>query len=413
MNPIKDTVQTFWSGILQSRGKGILPTDQPHIFVTLFFAVFSTVTGVGIVVPLLPIYARDLGAAGIYVGLVFGAFSISRTLLLPLFGRLSDQRGRKPFIVGGLLSYTLISVLFVFSCHVETLIILRFIQGAASAMILPVVQAYIGEITHEGREGYSMGIFNLSMFLSLSLGPLMGGVIKDIFSLDAAFVSMGVLSAVGLLLCVVLLPPLSEENFRAREGKTPPWKGLIRDPELISIFLFRFVYVVCIGVIWGFLPLFADREFGISGTQTGFLVMLGVFVAGLLQIPMGYLADRISKKAMIISGGIISTIGMILPYTSASFSDLTFAMIIFGIGGGISMPPIMAYAVIKGDERKAMGSVISIITVAHSLGMFIGSMAAGLAMDFFSLNLAFPLGAAVMLSGTLVFGWIMVLSKNH
>ncbi len=77
---------------LLNNGKGIIPTDHKGVFVTLFFAIFTTVTGVGIVVPLLPVYANDLGATGIYVGLIFGSFSISRTFLLPLFGRLSDKK---------------------------------------------------------------------------------------------------------------------------------------------------------------------------------------------------------------------------------------------------------------------------------------------------------------------------------
>ncbi|MCP4669692.1 MAG: MFS transporter [Desulfobacula sp.] len=393
---------------LLNNGKGIIPTNHKGIFVTLFFAIFTTVTGVGIVVPLLPVYANDLGATGIYVGLIFGSFSISRTFLLPVFGRLSDKKGRKPFIVAGLFAYTLISMAFVFSDNVETLIILRFIQGAASAMVMPVVQAYVGEITPAGQEGYSMGLFNLSMFLSLSLGPLMGGFIKDIFSLDAAFICMGILSAVGLLLCVFLLPPVSSEKAGTREKQMAPWSNLLRDRTIISIFIFRYAYVACIGVIWCFLPVFADVEFGLSGSLTGVLVMLGVFVAGLLQIPMGWTADRINKNFMIITGGIISTIGMILPYWSSSFSDLVAAVTIFGIGGGISMPAIMAYAVIKGDAKEAMGSVMSIMTMAHSLGMLTGSMAAGLAMDFLSLRLAFPCGTFIMLIGTIVFCFMRI-----
>ena len=67
------------------------------------------------------------------------------------------------------------------------------------------------------------------------------------------------------------------------------------------------------------------------------------------------------------------------------------------------MPAIMAYAVIIGDEKKAMGSVMSIMTVAHSLGMLTGSMAAGLAMDFLSLRLSFPCGTLIMLIGTFIF----------
>ena len=395
---------------LLNNGKGIIPTDHKGVFVTLFFAIFTTVTGVGIVVPLLPVYANDLGATGIYVGLIFGSFSISRTFLLPVFGRLSDKKGRKPFIVAGLFAYTLISIAFVFSENVETLIILRFIQGAASAMIMPVVQAYVGEITPAGQEGYSMGLFNLSMFLSLSLGPLMGGFIKDIFSLDAAFICMGILSGIGLLLSLFLLPPVSMEHAGNTNKQIVPWSNLLKDKTIISISLFRYAYVACIGVIWCFLPVFADTEFGLSGSLTGILVMLGVFVSGLLQIPMGWTADRINKNFMIITGGIISTIGMLLPFWSSSFADLVVAVTLFGIGGGISMPAIMAYAVIKGDEKKAMGSVMSIMTVAHSLGMLTGSMAAGLAMDFLSLRLAFPCGTFIMVAGTFTF--LIIINKK-
>jgi len=274
-------------------------------------------------------------------------------------------------------------------------------------MIMPVVQAYVGEITPEGKEGYSMGLFNLSMFLSLSLGPLMGGGIKDVWSLDAAFICMGALSGVGLLLCIFFLPAVSKEKVKRKKSEMVPWSDLLKDKGIMSIFIFRYAYTACIGVIWCFLPVFADTEFGLSGSLIGVLVMLGVFVSGLLHLPMGYAADRINKKMMVISGGILSTIGILLPFFASSFWDLIIAVSIFGVGGGISMPAIMAYAVIKGDEKKAMGSVISIITVAHSLGMLTGSMAAGLAMDFLSLRLSFPCGTIIMASGTLAFWAVM------
>ncbi|MBT6341314.1 MAG: MFS transporter, partial [Desulfobacula sp.] len=91
------------------------------------------------------------------------------------------------------------------------------------------------------------------------------------------------------------------------------------------------------------------------------------------------------------------------PFFASSFYDLVIAVSIFGIGGGISMPAIMAYAVIKGDTKKAMGSVISILTVAHSMGMLTGSIVAGLAMDYLSLRLSFPCGTIIMALGTFSF----------
>lgn len=406
---IKEMVSQLLAKLFDN-GKSLIPSDRKSIFLTLFVAIFTTVTGVGIVVPLLPVYANDLGATGIYVGMIFGSFSISRTVLLPVFGRMSDQKGRKPFIVTGLSVYTLVSIAFIFSKNIETLILLRFVQGAGSAMVLPVVQAYVGEITPRGSEGYSMGLFNLSMFLSLSLGPLMGGVIKDIWSLEAAFMGMGVLSGIGLLLCIFLLPATAKETVKTRKKDIVPWSNLVTDKGIISIFIFRYAYTSCIGVIWCFLPLFADIEFGLSGSLTGILVMLGVFVSGILQLPMGYVADRMNKNIMILLGGILSSIGILMPYWSSNFQDLVIAVSIFGIGGGISMPAIMAHAVKKGNTKKAMGSVMSIITVAHSLGMLTGSMAAGFTMDYLSLRVSFPCGALIMALGTLFF---CILSRKN
>jgi DHA1 family multidrug resistance protein-like MFS transporter len=399
---IKEPVSQLVTKIL-GKGNKIIPSEHKGIFLTLFFIVFTMVTGVGIVVPLLPIYANDLGATGLYVAMIFASFSLSRTFLLPLFGRLSDQKGRKPFILAGLATYVLVSLAFVYSTTVEGLIFIRFVQGAGSAMVMPVVQAYVGEITPEGSEGYSMGLFNLSMFLSLSLGPLVGGVIHDLWSMDAAFVCMGLLSSLGLVLCIVFLPPLSLEKIRLKNRRQVSWSQVIRDWELGALVSFRYAYTACIGIIWCFLPLFADRAFGLSGSRIGLLVMLGVFVSGVLQLPMGYAADRVNKKYMVILGGAFSTLGIFLPFFAVSFYDLLVAVTLFGIGGGISMPAITALAVVKGDEKKAMGSVMSVMTMAHSLGMLTGSLIAGLAMDFFSLKFAFPCGMAFMAAGTLAF----------
>ena len=373
------------------------------IFGTLFFSIFATVTGVGIVIPLLPIYARDMGASGLYIGLIFGSFSLSRTFFLPYFGRLSDKKGRKPFIVIGLFTYALISFAFILSHSVESLIVLRFIQGITSALILPVTQAYVGDITPKGREGFTMGVFNMSIFLGLSIGPLIGGWVHDRFKLQAAFVSMGFLALIGFLFSLLLLPPTRSEQSLSRKNGLISWAQLLKDKELIGLCLFRFTYLACIGIILGFLPVYADSAFSLSSTSIGILVMLGIFVSGLMQIPMGFLADRVNRNLMIITGGLITGIAIFLFEWAGGFWDLFFDNVLFGLGGGISMPAIMALALIKGNNTKAMGSVMALMTMAHSMGMFAGSILAGLVMDIFQLRQAFFLGSLIMGFGVCFF----------
>jgi MFS family permease len=373
------------------------------IFGTLFFSIFAAVTGVGIVVPLLPVYAHDLGASGLYIGMIFGAFSLSRTVFLPLFGRLSDTKGRKPFIITGLFSYAVISIAFILSSGVKSLIVVRFVQGITSAMIMPVVQAYVGDITPKGKEGWVMGLFNMSLFIGLSTGPLIGGVIKDRFSLNGAFICMGILSAVGFGLSLIFLPATAQERV-VKKGRAPVgWSQILTNRTIAGLFFFRLAYTACIGIIWGFLPVFADMEFSISASAIGILVMLGVFVSGVVHVPMGWLADRLNRKAMVIFGGLVTTAAVYALHHANGFNDMFWASAVFGIGGGIAMPALMAAAVLQGSSGNAMGSVIALLTVAHSLGMLIGSVLAGVMMDLFQLRQAFILGALIMATGTVLF----------
>ncbi len=383
-------------------GKGMTLSDK-KIFATLFFALFATVTGVGIVVPLLPVYAHELGASGFFIGMIFGAFSLARTFFLPYFGRLSDLKGRRPLIVSGLLAYTVISFGFIFFKEVNALIVLRFFQGIASAMLMPIIQAYVGDITPAGKEGFSMGLFNMSLFCGLSIGPLLGGVIHDHFSLETSFLCMGGLAFIGFFLCFFLLPPTRSEKYIS-SGRSPvEWKKLFLNRDMASIFLFRFSHILCIGIVWAFLPLFARIRFSASSSAIGFLIMLGVLVSGALHVPMGLLADKLSKRWMVVAGGMIVAGAVFSFEWVQSFWGLVWASIFFGIGGGIAVPALMAIAVVKGSQTDSMGSVMAILTVAHSLGMLCGSLIGGLMMDVFQLRAAFPLGAAIMAVTVAVF----------
>lgn len=373
---------------------------------------FTVLTGVGIVVPLLPIYAHSLGAGGLYISLIFAVFSISRTFFLPYFGRASDRKGRKPFIITGFLAYTLISFAFIFADHIGILIAIRFFQGIASAMVMPVVQAYIGDMTYSGQEGSTMGIFNISVFLGLSVGPVLGGTLNDHFGLRFSFICMGMLSFLSFFLNLCLLPRTETEKLASREKNPTEWKILLTDKEIMGLFIFRTAYTSCIGMIWSFMPVFADSEFALSGSSVGMIVTLGIFVSGLLQTPMGFLADRVDKKIMIIAGGMIVAYTMLSFGQARGFRDLFFSSALFGLGGGISMSPHAAVSVQKGNKNGAMGSVMGLMTMAHSLGMMSGSLIAGIMMEFFQLRHAFSTGAVIMVIGILSFCLLKVGSEK-
>ena len=118
---------------------------------------------------------------------------------------------------------------------------------------------------------------------------------------------------------------------------------------------------------------------------------------------MGYLADRWNKARMVMGGGALAGAALLGFTWADSFTEMLIGSLIFGMGGGIAMPALMGLAVLKGADADAMGSVMSLLTLAHSLGMLMGAMLAGCAMDWFELAWAFPAGAGLMFAGVTAF----------
>ncbi|MCP4579839.1 MAG: MFS transporter [Deltaproteobacteria bacterium] len=382
-----------------------MATINMKIFTTLFIAIFVTATGAGFVAPLLPIYAHELGAGGFQIGLIFGAFSLTRTLFVSYFGKLSDRKGRKPFITTGLFLYFLVSLFYAVSESVAALILLRLGQGFASAMVLPVAQAYVGEMIPPNQEGRLMGLFNISLFGGLSAGPVMGGLIKDWFSIQASFMGMGILTLVGFLLCLILLPAerLAKRDATGTLKKPVDYMDLIKIPSVLSIFTFRTCFTTCIGITWAFLPLLAATRMGLSSSAIGLVVMVNVLISGLLQAPMGYAADRFSKRALTLFGGVLALIAMLCLDRAQTFAQLMLINGILGLAGGVSLPSIMAMGVIEGRRFGAMGSIMGLLALGHSIGMLAGPLLGGLLLDFFDFGTIFISGSMVMALGTIIF----------
>ncbi len=394
-----------------------MPEDSKFlkIFFTLFVAVFVTTMGASIIGPLLPVYAHELGANAIQIGLIFGAFSLSRSIFVPFFGKFSDIKGKKPLLLTGLLLYFLLSLMYSITNGVWHLIFLRLAQGFASAMILPVAQAYVGIITPRSREGRIMGLFNVSLYGGLSVGPIMGGIVKDHSSIRYSFLSMGLLALSGFMLCLFLLPPRNREPRLKKKNnnkEVASYLSLMRDFTMFSLFFFRVCFTICIGIIWTFLPLVTTMSMGLSSTAIGGLLSIHVLVSGIFQTPMGYLADRFNKKAMIIVGGIIGMASILALSKASNFWQIAAINALLGFAASISIPAVMALSVIEGRKAGSMGSVMGLMAQAHSVGMLFGPVMAGLLMEFMSFRSTFIIAAIILGIGTVMIYFLPSLDNK-
>jgi predicted MFS family arabinose efflux permease len=263
----------------------------------------------------------------------------------------------------------------------------------------------VGTITPKNKEGFTMGLFNISLYGGLSFGPIVGGVVKDWFNIQVSFLTMGAFTFLGFALCLVLLP--SEKGHEGGEASIPKkpisYLRLIKEPAIFSLFTFRFCFTTGIGFIWGFLPLLASTRLHLSSSTIGFVVMISVLVSGVFQTPMGFLADRFNKKLLIVLGGILGALSLLLVQIASSFGELFLASGLFGLAGGIAFPALMALGVIEGRRVEAMGSIMGLLAMSHSLGMLIGPLLAGVIIDLWSFSMVFIIGTLILLTGSFIF----------
>ncbi len=166
------------------------------VIAALLLVIFITQMGVGIIAPIMPIYALELGATGLTLGLMVAGFSIARGVTQPIIGSYSDRFGKKRFLVFGLLIYAIVAVTYSFSGSVIHLIIIRFFHGVGAAMTVPMAMAIMADMSPQGKEGQYMGLLNIAIFAGIGGGPLLGGVFRDLWGMHTAFYAMALFALV-------------------------------------------------------------------------------------------------------------------------------------------------------------------------------------------------------------------------
>jgi len=371
-------------------------------FPILALSIFSSMLGAGIVVPLLPLYAESLGASGFWLGAIFAAFSISRTVVTPLFGRLSDRSGRKPFICIGLFAYAVISLGFVWANSVSLLVLIRLVHGVAGAMILPIAQAYVGDISPQGEEGKWMGYSNAAFFGGFGFGPLMGGVLTEQLGMNIAFITMAGLNLLAFFIAVFFLPEISRKKLAAQPYLS--FKEMSQSGTMTGLFGFRLTLTLGRSSFFTFLPVFAAIGLGLRPNLIGVMLAIHILLLSLLGIPSGRIADRFSRRTLVVIGCLVSCIYLALIPLAYNFWQLLVLCILGSIGSAVAVPAASALAVEEG-RKFGMGAAIAMFTVALSIGMAVGPILSGVIVDFTSINAAFYFGAVMTLVGAGFFAW--------
>jgi len=372
------------------------------IFPILALCTFSSMIGMGIIMPILPLYADQLGATGIWIGVVYGGYAISRAIFMPIIGRLSDRRGRKLFISIGLLISSLVSLTYILSNNMPQLITVRLVHGAISGMITPIARAWIGDIAPRGEEGKWMGYFNAAFATGFATGPLLGGVITEYYGMSVAFTLMGGLNLLAFVATTFFLhesgqrkeKDQAEFSFRKMSGS-----GLFR-----GLFLYRTMFEMSTNGFMAFLPIYCGIHLGLGTTLIGVLQGVSLYLLSLLQIVSGGIADRFDRRRLLIIGSLVNFALLALIPLTSNFWQLLGLVIIRGIGASITMPAESVLSIEEG-RRFGMGSTIAALALASSLGSGVGPILSGIFNDLGGIQSVFYFIGGAGLLGIILFTW--------
>jgi len=248
------------------------------VFPILALCVFSSTLGIGIVSPLLPLYVRDMGATGIWLGIIMAAYFISNSVAVPIAGRLSDRRGRKLFLTTGLLAYSIISLGYILGTNTLHIVLIRLIHGVAGAVTIPIAMAYLGDLSPEGEEGRWMGYANAAFFSGFGFGPLIGGVLTEHFGMTVAFSTMGGLNLLAFLVVTIFLPEV--RAWKKGAATDSSYKGLVASRIMRGLYSFRLGFATARGAFSTFLPILAGIHLGLGPSLIGVLLTVQRDYAG-------------------------------------------------------------------------------------------------------------------------------------
>jgi len=371
-------------------------------FPVLALSIFASMLGVGIVAPLLPLYAEKMGATGLWIGMIFAGFSISRAIVMPIAGKFSDRSGRKAFLSVGLLAYAFISLGYIWAGDPFQLTLVRLTQGIAAGLVIPIAQAYVGDMSPEAEEGKWQGYFNAAFFSGFGFGPLMGGALTDHFGMNVAFYAMGSLNLVGFFVVLFFLP----EATPVKKGTRPraSFRKIGRSSIMKGLLGFRLAFSMGRGAFAGFLPIFAGFSLSLSATRIGILIAVNILVMALFQPLGGKISDRVSRRSLVVAGGAANVAFLGLIPWCRSFWELLGVCLLGSLGGSVSIPAASAMIVEEG-RKFGMGSTMAIFGVAFSIGMAVGPIVGGVIVDSLNIRAVFYFGAFMGLLGTALFLW--------
>lgn len=363
----------------------------------LMFNMFIAMSGIGLIIPIMPEYLDTFGVAGQALGTLIATFALAQFLFSPLSGQLSDKYGRKRLIIFGLIVFGLSQLVFGLAAELWILYLARFFSGLGAAFLIPPMMAFVADITTFEERGKGMGLLGASMSLGFMVGPGFGGFLAEV-SLQFPFYIAATVAILAAIISAIALPNVPPPVVLVkvkRESLFQQMKRSAYTPYFVML-LVMLIFAFGLANFQSTIALYVDKKYGFTPKEISVLITVGGFVGVIVQtFIINKLFKRFGEMKVILVNLLISAAAMIGILFVSTFWTILLVSAVFFTAASLLRPAINTLiSKLAGDEQ---GYAAGMNNAYMSLGNMIGPAMAGILFD---IDMSFPyiFGTAILIT---------------
>lgn len=369
---------------------------------------FTAYVGSYLRIPVVPLYARSLGASTAEVGVINGAFFLIAGILSFPLGLFSDRYGRKPLVVSGLALSAVTSWLLCVSGTPGQLVWVYLGFGVGVAAIGPTLMSYVADISPASHLGRSYGWYTLSLYSAMTLGPALGGFMAKGWGYRPLFLATGAFLLLLIGPAMFLLPTSPADN-RSPQTKGEVWEGfreVAHNRPLWGCWLATLGGCFGMGLFITFSPIQAQNR-GLDLSRIGLMFAVQAVSNALSRLPCGRLSDRLARRSSLATVGLASlAVSVIALGMSQTLTHFLLAAGALGVSMGLAFTPIGALTA-EAVQPEARGLAMGGYNTCIYLGMTLCSAIMGGIICRLGFASAALLTTMIILGVTGLFCWLI------
>lgn len=383
-----------------------MPQFLTRQFVISFYLpqiIFSTCGG--LLIPVLPLFAAELGAPYWLIGVVL-ALDPFGTMIGDVPAGLTLRRfPTKTVILLGTLGVLLATGLLFFADSILPVLFLRFSSGFFRALYGVAQHTYLAQQIPMVERGRAIALFGGAFRVGSFLGPAMGGAVGLAFGLRAVFVVFALLMLVSLLGAFLFMPASPKKAAEVELPLHPSLRQILAQSK--QIFLVAgagqlFAQMIRAGRTT-LLPLYAADILGLDVAAIGTIISLGTAMDVLMVYPAGMIMDRVGRKWAIVPCFGLQAVGMLLLPLTTSIAGLAVVNIFMGFSNGLGSGTMMTLGSDLAPP-EVRGEFLGVWRFIGDIGFSGGPLLVGSIADILILPAAAVAVAASGFTAALIFG---------